>query len=290
MTAPDAYRRCFDLFAIRDFTSCARASMPLIDQAKTHELLQVFLISLFRSGQHELAAELTPAITEATAHDPWTNTLLRLTVGQTGPDAVLALTRDARQRCQGFYYIGANQLTHGYDEDAHHAFDASMQIGVRCTEADLARLERAAPVISVVAQRGGMTAEQFDWFDQQARAAGVALQGGRREEAFEIACQMIQRACDTLDEDGVGMGAALQQIALVHFFLGDYSNAAPMFREAKNLFLENYGARHRMYVECLQQLAAVEAAGGSASKASELLAEKCRLLTLTIGSRAADPV
>lgn len=282
------YRRCFQLFAQRDYGRCARESMPLIDQAHTHELLQVFLISLFRSGQHRVAEDLAAAINEAVEHDPWASALLRLTLGQTGPDAVLALIRDAKQRCQGFYYIGANQLTHAYEGEAHHSFDASIETGIRCTEGDLARLERAAPVISPVAMRAGLTVEQWDWFDQRARAAGAVLKEGHRGEALDIAEHMFQRACDSLNEDGVGMGAAMQQIGMVYFVAGEHRMARNMFQEAKDLFLENFGARHRAHVDCMQQLAAIEGASGSASKANELLKEKERLITLTIGAGAAN--
>jgi hypothetical protein len=284
MAASEEYRKCFALFAQRDYQGCSHLAMPLIDQVKTHELLQIFLISLYRSGQHAFAAKLTPAINQATAHDPWTNALQRLTTGQCGPDDLRPLMRDTKQVCQAWYYIGANQLTHAYLENAHRSFDVALATGVRCTEADLAQWERNAPVVSVVAQRSGMTDQLFDWFNQQARAAGQACKNGRRDEAITIARDMFQRACDTLNEDGVAMGAAMQQVAMIYFFLGDHAAARPIFQEASDLFRENYGPRFRMYVECLQQLAAIAVATGSASQATDLLREKKRLTALVLES------
>jgi hypothetical protein len=284
MTASQEYQRCFALFAQRDYEGCARLSMPLIDEVKTHELLQIFLISLYRSGQHTFAEELTPAINQATAHDPWTYAMLRLTTGQCGPDDVRPLVRDTKQLCQASYYIGANQLTHAYREYAYRSFEASIATGVRCTEGDLAQLERKAPVVSIVAQRSGMTGQLFEWFNQRTRAAGQACQNGQREEAMTIARDMLQRACDTLNEDGVGMGAAMQQVAKVYFLLGDHTAARPILQEASDLFRENYGPRSRMYIECLQQLSALAAATGSASQATDLLREKARLTALVLTS------
>ncbi len=278
------YLRCFELFAQRDYEGCARASRPLIDVAGTHELLQIFLISLIRSGQHKMMEGLIPNVNAATEHDPWVNALLRLTMGLTGPDQVRALMRDPRQRCVGSFYIGANQLTHGYRTEADRSYDVCLEAGFRCTEADLARLEKTAPAVSIAGRRGGMTAEQFDWFDRRAGAARAALQSEQRDQAAAIAEEMYQRACDSLDENGVGMGATLQQIAIIHFELGDYETARPMFEEARDLFLENWGPRHRMHVECLKQLAAIEAAAGSASKTSDLLNEHRRLQALTLGA------
>ena len=292
MAASEEYRKCFALFAQRDYEGCARLSMPLIDHVKTHELLQIFLISLYRSGQHAFAAELTPVINLATAHDPWTNALLRLTTGQGGPDDVRQFMRETKQVCQAWYYIGANQLTHAYFENARRSFDAALATGVRCTEADLAQWERDAPAVSVVAMRSGMTDQLFDWFNQQAHAAGHACQNDRRDEARIIARDMFQRACDTLNEDGVGMGAALQQVATIYVLLGDHAAAHPIFQEARDLFRENCGQRFRAHVECLQQLAAIAAATGSASQATELLRESKCLTALVLatedGSAPAD--
>lgn len=183
MVTSDAYRRCFALFARQDYEACARESEPLIDRDGTQELLQIFLISLYRSGQSGRADDLAPGIEKAVAHDRWSSALLRLTLGLAGPAEVLALVNDARQRCRGCYYIGANQRTHGFAAAAQQAFDASMETGIRCTESDLARLERKGPDRLPTA-RGNMTAIQFDWFSQQLSAARAASEGGRRGEAL----------------------------------------------------------------------------------------------------------
>ncbi len=287
MTNADAYRCCFELFIRRDYESCARTSMPLIDEVRTHELLQVFLISLYRSGQHAMAEDLAPAIEEASAHDRWTNALLRLTIGRIGPAEVFGLVSDERSRCRALFYIGANQLTHGYLDEARQMLDASMATGVRCTEADLARIERMAPIRPAAT---AMTSEQAVWLDRQMGDARKAVQTHRTEAVVEIASHIYEWACRVLDEDSVGMAAALQQIGMIHFFACDYPAARSLFEEAKDLYLENLGGRHQAHIECLQQLAAAEVgAGCSAARADQLIRERRRLLELVVTARTEFP-
>ena len=280
MSSPPGYHECFALFTRRDYAGCARSSMALIDSAKTHELLQIFLISLYRSGQHRFADGLVPDILRATAHDSWVQALLRLTTGQTGPAEVLALIKNGRQRCQGHYYVGANLLTNGFDAEALVPLQEAIQTGERCTEADLARLESAVPAI-VDSVWESMTSEQFDWFNAQAREAGKAILGGKVSQARELAKQAYERAAGTLNEDSAAMGATLHLIANIYFRLGDYLVARSLAREAKDLFQENLGVRHRAHLDCMERLTAIEIAAGDEDQAAALLREKRALWSLT---------
>ena len=133
-----------------------------------------------------------------------------------------------------------------------------------------------------------MREDQYDWFQEQVRSAEQAIQGGRPGDAAEIAEAMFQRACDTLDEDGIGMGAAMQQVASVSMRLGDPESAQRFYREACDLYRENVGARHLLHITCLRQLAAAEASVGSAAQVVDLLQEKERLTNLVLGPPRED--
>jgi tetratricopeptide (TPR) repeat protein/CHAT domain-containing protein len=161
MSYEQSYQECFQAFIDRDYDRCALQILPMLNSGVHIQLLQVFLISLQRMSQQllsqrdefEEAGPRSLARTEQhpwlinlpgpnvsapdlilgmTERDPWSNNLVKLTLGQAELPQVLAQAEDDRPRCQAHYYSGARLLTFGEAEAAQAEFEACLAGPEQC--------------------------------------------------------------------------------------------------------------------------------------------------------------
>ncbi len=113
----------------------------MIQTVRAHELLQLYLISLQRSGQNQRLADVGPKILAATSGDEWINTLVKVTLGVADLAQVRDQIRDEERACQFAYYNGARLLTVGNREAGRAALAAARDGSADCLERRLAGVE-----------------------------------------------------------------------------------------------------------------------------------------------------
>jgi hypothetical protein len=242
-----AFRRFLDAFANHDYAVCVEQSRSLFAMGSAHEVLQIWLISLQRLGQAELARQLGTQLLDTGFRDPWKNALLKLTLGQLSLAEVLPRARDDKQRCQAHYYAGARLLTNGNLEAAHAAFAECLAIhraaeqptllrkfwyrvrasptdsSTDCVETYLALVENSSESAALQELTIKMINQQVAELSHQGRhaqALRLALQ------AYDLTRQYLGKAPSIL------LAKALKNLTELYQALGDYAAAESFLCQA----------------------------------------------------------
>jgi hypothetical protein len=148
--APDV-KEWTKLFITHDYRACIDRGMNLLPTIASFEILQMFLISLQRSGTEpagggwnaaEVLEQLTPQLLHHHQHDASVYRLLSVTLGRADADQELAHETDQTERCQILYYAAARAITQGQPDKARKYLDACLDAPGECLEVHLALAQR----------------------------------------------------------------------------------------------------------------------------------------------------
>jgi len=149
--APDV-KEWTTLFVTHDYKACIERGMNLLPTIASFEILQMFLISLQRSGTEpagggwnaaEVLEQLTPHLLHHHQHDASLYRLLSVTLGRADADRELAQETDRTERCRILYYAAARAITQGQADRARDYLDACLGAPGECLEVHLALAQRA---------------------------------------------------------------------------------------------------------------------------------------------------
>ena len=139
------------LFITHDYKSCIDRGINLLPTIASFEILQMFLISLQRSGTEparggwnaaEVLEQLTPQLLHHHQHDASLYRLLSVTLGRADADQELAHETDRTERSRILYYAAARAITQGQPDKARKYLDACLDVPGECLEVHLALAQR----------------------------------------------------------------------------------------------------------------------------------------------------
>jgi hypothetical protein len=151
------------LFVSHDYKECVRRGMDLLPKIESFEMLQMFLLSLQRSGEEPAGGGWTAAEVfghigfEALMHhqhDPELHKLLAITLGVTDPGEALDVEQDRTARCRIHYYAAARLISAGRHREALQHLNACIDDPGSCLEAHLAMAHRDYDYNAGVPRRG----------------------------------------------------------------------------------------------------------------------------------------
>ena len=150
--------QCVQAFITNQYSKCIDVGLSILSSGATDVIAQLVLISCQRMGETSKAEQLGADAVLATAALPWTQLLLKLTLGQVKLEDALRHAKDEKQRCAAQFYAGARLMTLGmlsgsllgresisqdYLCDACTIFDACLATEAHCEEYLLAKAQRS---------------------------------------------------------------------------------------------------------------------------------------------------
>jgi hypothetical protein len=148
--APDV-KEWTKLFVKHDYQGCIARGIQLLPTIASFEMLQMFLISLQRSGTEpagggwtaaEVLEQLTPQLLHHHQHDASLHRLLSVTLGLTDANRELEDETDRTERCRILYYAAARAVTRGQPDQARAYLDLCLEAPGECLEVHLALAQR----------------------------------------------------------------------------------------------------------------------------------------------------
>jgi tetratricopeptide (TPR) repeat protein len=267
----DQFNDCMCAFLAQDYRATSERAIALIGAGTiTHGLLQVLLISLQRSGQAEVLAQVAAQVPQITENVPWERALLELTLGKADPNTVLSQAQDEAQRGQVLYYTAERMITVGHPEKAPDLISHTVALLPKGLERILAlgalsALQGGAP--AAPGQPSARTA-----VDQKVSAlnaeANELFQQGKAREALPLFEQISALRRQAGDGNDPLYAETLYDLGAVHLVLGELDKAEFRYRGALAIQEATLGADHTSALASRKELAGVLAARGDLDAAA----------------------
>jgi len=281
--AQEQFNECIRGFLREDYPGASQRALALITAGSmTHGLLQVLLISLQRSGQAELLAQVAAQVPEITRSVPWERTLLDLTLGNADPNSALSQAQDDAQRGQVFYYTAERTITFGPRERATDLLSRAVALLPKGLDRILAQSRLA--FLSGAPAAPGPTSPGTD-VEQRVSAlnkeANELFQQGKAREALPLFEQISALRRQTAGGHHAIYAATLYDLGAVHLTLGELDKAESCYQGALAIQEATLGTGDVSAVATRKELAGVLAAKGNMDAAAvmyrEVLAAEKRL-------------
>jgi len=229
---------CVRSFVTQNYANCFREAIRLNAQNPTHEVLQMFLISMqlltgpYRGDQSEKLHAFAVPFLALTEDQPWWHALLQLTFGQTDVAQVLEGANTEEQRCQARYYAGMRFLAEGQGDKAGAEFDRCLEIKDDILERRIAEQIRNNPTPiadKILYSRASQLNHQV---------IGL-LKERRHREAVELGSQAYEFIRDHLPENAKEFHQALYNLAGAFYLSGEYHEAEPLYKTLLELLRDD---------------------------------------------------
>jgi len=277
-----AFQQCIDAFVRRDYESCARQAVQLaftppeedLPVPALHQLFQVLLISLQRTGRPDKAEEVGSWILGAMADEPWYPLLLQITLVKIDPMKVFQQAATDEQRCQMLFYAGALMASLEKKETARETLLNCLRMPADCLERRLAQAELADLGVRLPA---GAEAGDEQELDQLREQVHRFYHQGRFDQALPLAVRALPLARTLLGPRHPTLVGCLNDLALVHLQLGQFTAAEPLLREALETRRQVPGEKHPDYALSLANLGELYREMGRWADAEPLLQQALAL-------------
>src|SRR4051794_29352988 len=246
---------CLRAFAQHDYVECARQAGLALAKWPSHEITQLLLISLQRTGQDRLADQLGARALAEAARYPWEQALLKLTLGRVASDIILGQAKTPSQRCQALFYSGARLLTEGKVEAARKALAGCMAFNVKCAERGLAEFERDSPP-----PPGYLSPDQAEASRRVAELShrfSELHQEGDLDQAQAVALEAVGLARGSLGEKHPVTATSLNNLGVSYSEMGDYRMAELILRLALSIRVDALGKSHPDVANSLNNLGSI---------------------------------
>ncbi len=277
--AIDRFQECIRAFVARDYVAAGNQAMALLGAGTMmHGLLQILLISLQRSGQATVLAQVAEQVPGITSEVPWERALLELTLGQADPNVVLAQAENDAQRGQVFFYAAARSITLGKPETVDDLVRRALELLPHSIERILAAEELAA--------RTPVDSRVTDLNTRKELAGAIAARGD-----IDAAAVLYRQVLADEKAAGLHRTAEWADMAIIQARLcranKDLETAEALLRDAVEVSREVVGEHEAVTLEALEHLVLTLIDRRRFSDAEAYGAELAEGRRLTVGEQPA---
>jgi CHAT domain-containing protein/tetratricopeptide (TPR) repeat protein len=202
---------------------------------------------------------------------PLEEEFLRLTLGTSSIEQVLAKTETDLERCRANYYAAARLLTEGRREEARERLEACLATEVDFFERGLAVAEyhELSSIVRPARERRPPPdiMRQREQLVQQIRECWTQ---GRLQEVLDLCRQAVELDREHFGGSSGEYAVSLDNLAYAQFQVGDYDAAESNWKECLRIIRDNVGEGDYLYAERVGKLAVLYDRIGKHSEAGPL--------------------
>jgi tetratricopeptide (TPR) repeat protein len=260
-------------FIIRDYAAFLRHVRDWLNGHANHQLLQLAIISLLRSGGTQAATQLASQAISFLRDAPWETQLLRLTLGQVTATSILENAKTNTQKCEALFYAAIEARQRGEEREARELLESATRIDVDSLEHSLAEYEQLSP-------------DRVEFLLGLFQSQNRILQLKERQEiasALQEAKNLHAQASRKIGQDHRATMTIAFILAGLYEEVGKTELAHSLYVALIANFEANFGDGHRLYLSCLDRLAAVERLLGNGGKAEHVLRRAVAMKSQVLG-------
>jgi len=190
---------------------------------------------------------------------------LRLILGQSKPEEILALADNQEKRCQAHFYVAMAMIVSGEEERARLEFEVCLAQPRQCLEWELARAYRFPSEVQQASE------DQVDGRIERLNEEIVLLtREGNYPRALELAIAVNDLVLSRHNERHPHFAASQNNLGALYKLMGDYSAADQILRRGVEIWSDLHDESEPMHAAALNNFGSLCEAMGRYAEAESL--------------------